>query len=109
MSFKIVVSGDARRDIEDIHNYISEHSGTVIAGNIVDAFEAKIASLGALAERGNYPKELAALGNRDYRELHHKPYRIIFRVEDERVVIYAVVDGRRNMEDFLRRRLSRLD
>ncbi len=58
-------------------------------------------------ERGNVPKELAILGIVEYRELHHKPWRMIYRVIGNDVVIYCVVDGRRDMVSFLQRRLLR--
>jgi toxin ParE1/3/4 len=56
-------------------------------------------------ERGTYPKELAALGIRDYRQTAFKPYRVIYRVQGSRVVIYLIVDGRRDMQSVLARRL----
>ncbi len=99
------VSGDAIGDIESIYRYIAEHGGVAIADSIVDALEHRIAQLSELSERGNYPKELAAIDNRDYRELHYKPYRIIYSVEANRVMILAVLDGRRDIAGLLQRRL----
>ena len=36
---------------------------------------------------GAYPKELLAIGLREYREIFFKPYRIIYRVVDENVYV----------------------
>lgn len=52
-----------------------------------------------------YPKELLALGIKEYRQTSFKPYRLIYRVVSSQVVIYLIVDGRRNMESALARRL----
>jgi toxin ParE1/3/4 len=52
-----------------------------------------------------HPKELSSLGNREYREIHFKPYRIIYRIVDEYVYIYLITDGRRDMQTLLNRRL----
>jgi toxin ParE1/3/4 len=34
-----------------------------------------------------------------------KPYRLIYRVVDARVIVYLIVDGRRDMQSLLARRL----
>lgn len=62
-------------------------------------------SLAAFAERGTHPKELLALGIREYRQAHFKPYRLIYRVSGKQVVVYIIVDGRRDMQTLLMRRM----
>nr|AOO92220.1 plasmid stabilization protein [Rhizobium leguminosarum bv. trifolii] len=47
------------------------------------------------------------MGISEYRELHHKPWRMIYRIMGTDVVVYCVVDGRRDMQSFLERRLIR--
>ncbi|MGH6870717.1 MAG: type II toxin-antitoxin system RelE/ParE family toxin [Rhizomicrobium sp.] len=101
-----VVSGDALEDMAEIHAYIAAENSTDVADKIIDGFETRIAALEELAERGNFPKELLAIDVKDYRELHFKPYRIVYRVEEKRVVIYCVLDGRRDLTSLLRRRLG---
>ena len=61
--------------------------------------------LAQFPERGSNPKELVALGIKDYRQTAFKPYRVIYRVLGGRVVIYLIVDGRRDMQSLLARRL----
>lgn len=34
-----------------------------------------------------------------------KPYRAIYRVQDKKVIIYLIADGRRDMQSLLSRRL----
>jgi toxin ParE1/3/4 len=46
-------------------------------------------------------------GRTDFREIGHKLYRIIYRIEGDDVVVYGVADGRRDMQSFLHRRLVR--
>jgi len=36
-----------------------------------------------------------------------RPWRVIYRIEAERVYVVAVIDGRRNVEDILLARLLR--
>ena len=57
--------------------------------------------------RGAIPKELRSLGIHEYRQVFFKPYRVVYRVLNDRVVIYLITDGRRNMQSLLARRLLR--
>lgn len=50
-------------------------------------------------------KELLALGIREYRQTHFKPYRLIYRVSGKQVIIYLIADGRRDMQTLLMRRM----
>jgi len=107
MPFEVFLVEDAERDIEDIYRYIAEHDSIENAGRVVNALEQLCAKLAELPERGNVPKELRGLGITEYREVHHDPYRIIYRVFERRVVVYCVVDGRRDMQSLLQIRLLR--
>lgn len=62
-------------------------------------------SLASFPERGAYLRELSVLGIREYRQVFFKPYRVIYRVMGERVLIHVIVDGRRDMQSLLSRRL----
>ncbi|MDZ4201419.1 MAG: type II toxin-antitoxin system RelE/ParE family toxin [Gallionella sp.] len=63
------------------------------------------ATLSDFPERGTYPKELIALGIREYRQAHFKPYRLIYRVSGKQAFIYIIADGRRDMQALLSRRM----
>lgn len=107
MSFKIVILPSAFSDIDGIHAYIAQNTGPLTADGVVDGIEALIVSLVDLPERGNIPKELAAMGRADCRELHFKPYRIFYRVLKSVVEVMAMLDGRRDMATLLQHRLTR--
>ena len=62
-------------------------------------------SLADLPNRGSQPHELMEFGNRAFREVPCKPYRIIYRVYDREVVVLLIADGRRDMRALLARRL----
>jgi toxin ParE1/3/4 len=55
--------------------------------------------------QGAYPKELLAVGLREYREIFFKPYRIIYRGIAENVYVMVIADGRCDMQTLLQRRL----
>lgn len=107
MRFEVVVSADAERDIEEIYRYIAEHDSVAHADRVLAGIEKAYVSLTSSPTRGNYPKELVALGLKEYREVHFKPYRIIYRVTARRVVLHCVLDGRRDMQPLLQGRLLR--
>ena len=71
----------------------------------VDRLMEAVDSLKSFPERGSHPKELAVLGIKEYRQVLFKPYRVIYRVTGRQVIVYLVVDGRRDMQSLLARRL----
>lgn len=105
MSREVFVTDDASRDLYGIFDYIAEHDSHVKAQHVFDGLEAAITALAEHPERGDYPKELVALGIREYREVQYKPYRIVYRVLGDEVYVYLVADGRREMQALLTRRL----
>ena len=107
MAFGVFLVEEAERDIEDIHGHIAAHDSVERADAVVDALEDLCASLARLPERGNIPRELRDLGITEFRELHHKPYRAIYRVIGVAVFVHCVIDGRRDMQSLLERRLLR--
>ena len=105
MPFQIFLTEDAARDLEDLYDYIEWHDVPGRADYVLDQIEKALSSLSENPERGAYPKELLAIGLREYREIFFKPYRIIYRVVDENVYVMVIADGRRDMQTLLQRRL----
>ena len=102
---EVLLTEDAERDLEDLFDYIAEHDSNASANHVLDRIEKSIESLSSFPERGSFPKELLALGIKDYRQVFFKPYRMIYRIVEKRVYIYLIVDGRRDMRTLLERRL----
>ncbi|WP_164962248.1 type II toxin-antitoxin system RelE/ParE family toxin [Rubrivivax sp. JA1026] len=102
---EVVLTRGAEQDLEAIHDYIAEFDSVANAHHVLDGLMAAVEGLARFPERGSYPKELVALGIKDYRQTAFKPYRVICRVLGGRVVIYLIVDGRRDMQSVLARRL----
>ncbi len=107
MAYRVVLVEDAERDIEDIHSYVARNDSVESADRVLDALEELCDSLTGLPERGHAPKELRDLGITQDREVHYKPYRVIYRIIGDEVVIHCVIDGRRDIESLLQRRLLR--
>lgn len=105
MPFAVLLTADAARDLEDLYQYIAGHDASGKADRVLTNIEKVFGSLSESPERGVYPKELLALGIRDYREIFFKPYRMIYRVAGDVVHVLLIADGRRDMQNLLQRRL----
>ena len=105
MSFSVLLTDDAARDLEDLCDYIDLHDVPHKADYVLEQIEKACSSLSEKPHRGAYPKELLSIGVREYREIFFKPYRIIYRVIENNVYVLLIADGRRDMQTLLQRRL----
>jgi toxin ParE1/3/4 len=105
MPFKVLLTNDAARDLDELYDYIALHDAPRKADHVLEQIEKAFSNLSEFPKRGAYPKELLALGIREYREVFFKPYRIIYRVMDKNAYVLLMVDGRRDMQSLLQRRL----
>jgi toxin ParE1/3/4 len=107
MKFRVQVIADAEDDLLDIYNYIHLNDSAVAAEHVLVQLEQTCAKLAQCPERGHHPPELARIGLSEYREIHFKPYRIIYQISNRNVFIHCVLDGRRELQELLERRLLR--
>ena len=109
MPYTVRLTRDAARDLEELYEFIADRDGARKANGVLDRIEGVLNSLSETPERGNHPKELAALGIREYRQVYFKPYRVIYRVMDATVYVFLIADGRRDMRSLLERRLLEVE
>lgn len=103
--FEVLLLDSAERDLEDIHSYIGECDSLVNADHVLDRLMEAVESLADFPDRGSVPKELAGLGIKEFRQVLFKPYRLVYRIVERKVVVYLIADGRRDMQSLLSRRL----
>ncbi len=103
--YEVLLTQGAEQDLESIHGHIAEFDSLTRADHVLDELMKVVQGLAQFPERGSYPKELIALGIKEYRQTAFKPYRVIYRAVDNQVVIYLIVEGRRDMQSVLARRL----
>ena len=94
MRYQVLVTEDARRDVEEIHDHIARFDSPARADHVLDRLVEVAESLATSPERGSFPDELLTLG-----------IRVISRVTGPSVLIYLIADGRRNLHTLLARRL----
>lgn len=107
MIYAVVLLEAAQWDLFDIHQYVEQNDSPESADRLLDGVERIIAALETMPERGHFPPELERIGIRLYREIHFKPYRIIYAIEGDAVLVYGVLDGRRDMQTLLQQRMLR--
>ena len=105
MHTPVFLTNDAKRDLEELYEYIQTYDSPGKADAVLTQIEQALSRLSDFPERGNYPKELLALGMRSHREIHLKAYRIIYKLDSGKVYVVLIVDGRRDMQSLLLRRL----
>lgn len=105
--FAVLLTEGAEQDLESIHDYICEYDSVANAHRVLDGLADVLDTLSRFPERGSWPKELLGLGIREYRQIFFKPYRVIYRVVGQQVIVYVVADGRRDMQTMLAQRLLR--
>jgi len=103
--YEVLLTRGAEQDLESIYDHIAEYDSPAAANHVLDRLMAAVDALSSLPERGSCPKELLALGIKEYRQTFFKPYRAIYRVVERRVYVYLIADGRRDMQSLLTRRL----
>ena len=102
--YGILWTKSAEHDLGHIIDYIAQDS-LDRALEIFHTIRTSVSALMSLPERGRIVPELKIHGISTYRELVISPWRIIYRIEEKKVIIMTVIDGRRNLEDILLERL----
>lgn len=107
MKWAVYLTHECEKDFLEIHHYVSEHDSLLKADHLLNHLETKCASLENFPEKGHIPPELRRIGVRQFREIQFKPYRIIYEIIGREVFIHGILDGRRDMQTLLERRLLR--
>ncbi|MCK5132881.1 MAG: type II toxin-antitoxin system RelE/ParE family toxin [Candidatus Sabulitectum sp.] len=98
---------DAEEDLLDIYRYALRSHSYDSAEKVYKTIRMTCGDLVKMPFTGHVPPELERVGVLEYREVGCYPYRIIYRVVGERLLIHCILDGRRNLMDLLHRRLIR--
>ena len=107
MKFAVMLIQEAEDDLFDIYGYILNNDSPAHAEYVLLKLQEACVSLDEMPERGHIPPELERIGITEFKEIHFKPYRIIYEIEKKTVFIHCILDGRRDVQDLLERRLLR--
>jgi toxin ParE1/3/4 len=104
--YSVTVTQTAEDDLDEIVLYIAEDNPQ-IALKVLDKLQNKITALKYFPERGRKVPELLDKNIKEYRELIETPWRIIYKIENNDVRIITIIDGRRNVQDILTKKLMK--
>jgi toxin ParE1/3/4 len=104
---RVRIVREAEEDLAELVDYIAQHDSVERANYVLERLITVCERLEQHPERGHFLPELRSLGIKTFREVHFKPYRIIYEVVGREVFILLIVDGRRSFQAILERRLLR--
>jgi toxin ParE1/3/4 len=104
-SYHVRWAETSEKDLMAIIQYIADDNPHQ-AYEIFEAIKELASSLPVFPDRGRIVPELLEQGVTQYRELIIGPWRIIYRVSEDKVYVLSVLDSRQNVEDILLRRLT---
>jgi toxin ParE1/3/4 len=107
MKFSVIVLPEAEADLLEIYLYVARNDSLSRADTLLDNIENTCAGLNHSPERGHEVSELKRVHVAGFREIHFKPYRVIYQIVQNTVHIHAVLDGRRELQELLELRLLR--
>ena len=94
----------ARDDVDEIIDYISK-TNISYAIKILDKIEGAVKNLSTFPERYRIVPELEKYGYFLYRDIVVEYWKIIYKIENNHVYIMLVIDGRRNLDDILLKKM----
>jgi toxin ParE1/3/4 len=104
--FRIQWTQSARDDLLEIAKYIARDS-IDIALKKVELIETKVKNLSTFPFEGKNVPELEEYIEEDYKQIIIHPWRVIYSISGNTVTILIVVDGRRDLQDILLKKLMK--
>lgn len=103
---KVIWTETATKDLNEIIEYIANDS-VEIALEKFYTIKDSAKQLDKFPEQVRIIPELKNENIMKYRELIISPWRLMYKIEEKKIYIMAVLDGRRNIEDILMKRQLR--
>jgi len=102
--YSIKWAAPAKDDLDEIVEYISKTSINY-AVKVMDMIYENVKKLDMFPKRHRIVPELEKHGYLVYRQIVVEYWKIIFKIENNFVYIMLVIDGRRNLEDILLKKI----
>ena len=105
--FQVIWTPVAQRDLGAVVEFIAKDSPAA-ALKVFRAIRKKAASLYRYPQRGRLIPELIHIPGLPFREVVISPWRLVYRIKERRIEVLAFLDSRRDLEEVLFERLSRV-
>ncbi|WP_304224776.1 type II toxin-antitoxin system RelE/ParE family toxin [Gracilinema caldarium] len=106
MEYTVHIPNSVKKDIEEIIEYYLLEKPDY-AKKIFELITTRLHSLKYFPQKSRIVSELLEYNINDYRELIESYWRIIYRIENNHVEVFTVIDSRRNVQDLLVEKLKR--
>jgi len=103
---RILWTQSARDDLMDIAKYIARDSIDIALKKIA-LIEEKVNSLRYFPKEGKNVPELEEYNEEEYKQIIVYPWRVIYSLKKDIVYILIVIDGRRDLQDILYKKLMK--
>ena len=104
-AFTVRLSPNAEHEPEAIADYVALHRSAEEPLQLLTDLPAKAATLNECPRRGAVPKEVELLDAGEFRQMLLLPYRIIYEIIADAVVVTLIADAKRDMQTLLEQRL----
>ena len=103
---KVIWTKPALNDLDEIITYIAADSVDT-AIKQYERIKETAKEITAFPKQGRIIPELQNENITKFREIVVNPWRMMYRIEENRILILAIIDGRRNIEEILMKRQLR--
>ena len=98
--YHVKMTQSAQKDLNEIIDFISKNNPqTALA--IMERIQRKVDTLDHYPYRGSYVPELLAKNIKDFRQITEHPWKIYYKIIENKVYVMAIIDSRRNLKDLL--------
>ncbi len=105
MVFNVVLLASAEQDLKDLRQYIVKNFSVVVWQETYGNIKKAIRNLKHFPLAGSIPDEFHQLNISQYRQVIVGLNRIIYEVRQQTVYIHVIVDGRRDLQTLLTKRV----
>lgn len=105
MGSRIIWSKDAGDELYEIIAYIKTNTGKITAENVYRKILDEVEWAAENAEGRRISPLLKELGINDIHQLNIKPWIIYYKAENDEMQIVSIIDGRRNLEEILYKKI----
>ncbi len=105
-NIKVIWTKPALNDLDEIISYIASDS-IDIAIKQYERIKETAKEIATFPKQGRIIPELQNENITKFREIIVNPWRMMYRIEENRILILVIIDGRRNIEEILMKRQLR--
>ena len=105
MKHKIIWSKDAGDELVDIISYIKYNTGNITAKKINDKIMNEVERISENPEGRRIAPLLREFGINHIHQFNISPWIIYYKLENNKMEIVSIIDGRRNLEEILYKKI----